>query len=321
MNTKCDYEILHLSDYDLEEIKFPKHDDFAESCCFQDNKMYIAVNNEQNSTLYEYDLETNEFVVLRLFKSSVILGSCLQKDKLILADTRNQTIIHYDIKTHVVNRFCINAYPNDLCFGDNNYIYTVGNINYKSKNGIVHKINTDTGDISVVLNNLYSGSGINYKNNKLYIATIVNVVCHDDETNETTELICNTVDYPMYDNITMADDDLCISIFDKDKKLDYKVIQNNFIRTIGIFLMSCTLGVAYYNIHNPNRKSNKQKISFIKHNTVSDNTKYITFDQPINDFDSTVTCVNYYNGCYYLVNWKTNYMIKLTPKNTNATKT
>lgn len=321
MNTKCDYETLYLSDYELEEIQFPKHDDFAESCCFQDNKMYIAINNEQNSTLYEYDLETNTFVILRLFKSSVILGSCLYKDKLILADTRNQSIIQYDVKTHIVNKFNINAYPNDLCFGDNNFIYTVSNINYKSKNGIVHRIDIDTGDVSVVLNNLYSGSGINYKNNKLFIATIMNVVCHNIETNETTELICNKVDYPMYDNITMTDDDLCISIFDKNKKMEYKVIQNNVIRTIGVFFMSCTLGVAYYNIHNHNRKSNKQKISFIKHNTVLDNTKYITFDQPIKDFDSTVTCVNYYKGCYYLVNWKTNYMIKLTPKNTNATKT
>ena len=316
MNTKCDYETLYLSDYKLEEIQFPKPDDFAESCCFQDNKMYIAINNEQNSTLYEYDLETNKFNIMKLFKSSVILGICLHKDKLILADTRNQSIIYYNIKTHVVNTFHINAYPNDLCFGDNNFIYIVSNINYKSKNGIVHRIDIDTGDVSVVLNNLYSGSGINYKNNKLFIATIMNVVCHNIETNETTVLICNKVDYPMYDNITMTDDDLCISIFDKNKKMEYKVIQNNFIRTIGIFLMSFTLGVAYYNIHNPDRKSNNQKISFIKHNTVLDKTKYITIDQPINGFDSTVTCINDYNGCYYLVNWKTNYIIKLTPKNT-----
>ena len=348
------YEHLSLSNFDISKIPFPNKGDFAESCCFgQNGQMYIPINNKKTCTIYEYNVSSGTFKVLTTLRS-VILGSCIHGNNLILADSLNRCVILFDVGSGTIRRFptvasvasaasstaasstaasstaasstaasstaASSAFPNDVCYGDNNTVYVVSNVNYRSKNGIVHRIDLSTGQTSVVMANIYTGCGIQFVDSILYVATLMNVICYNTQTNTSTEILANSVDRPMYDNVSLlSKDEVCFTIFANNTEMGHRTMLNPCLRTLLLTAMSATIGVAYFNIYNKDRKMNKRRISFVKYNTRTRESSYITFDKRIDAFDNTVTCICSHNeSSYVVINWKANFLVRMTPKKTTS---
>lgn len=330
MDKRLRYQHLHLSDFDISKIPFPSKGDFAESCCFGENgKMYIPINNRRRCTIYELDVSSGTFKSLTTLRS-VILGSCIRGNNLILADTLNRCVILFDVSSeptqHPPRRFPIAGFPNDVCYADDNTVYVVSNVNYRSKNGIVHRIdlstdpNSDIDHTTVVMANIYSGCGIQFVDSVLYVATLMNVICYDTQTNTRTEILSNHVDRSLYDNVTViSEDELCITIFDNNSATAHRAMRNPCLRTLLIAAMSATIGVAYFDINNIDRRMNNRRISYVKYNKRTKESTYVTFDKRIEAFDNTVTCMCYHNDSCYVINWKANCLVRLTPKSDQRT--
>jgi hypothetical protein len=330
MTNPLKYQHLHLSDFDISKIPFPNKGDFAESCCFGENgKMYIPINNKKTCTIYECDVSSGVHGTFKALTTlrSVILGSCIRGNNLILADSLNRCVILFDVGSGAIRRFplaaSLAAFPNDVCYGDDNTVYVVSNVNYRSKNGIVHRIDLSTDktvNTSIVMSNIYTGCGIQFVDSILYVATLMNVVCYDTRTKTSTEILTNSVDRPMYDNVSLlSEDEVCFTIFANNTEVGHRAMLNPCLRTLLLTAMSATLGVAYFNIYNIDRKMNKRRISFMKYNNRTKESTYITFDKRIEAFDNTVTCICSHNESYYVVNWKANCLVRMTPKSEQRT--
>ena len=303
----------------VSEIIYPNSSQFSESFNIVENVIYIPLNGEQPG-LYLYTFDVNSIQNTPLFEwDGVIVGSKI-KDNIFVGCNLIQNelgvisqIIKYNLTTKKQDILKCDFYVNDICFDDKdvNIVYTISNVNYKKNNGIVHKINLTTGEMIVILDKIDSGSGINCIDGLLYIATLFNVISFNLE-NGVHEIIIKSSqsNFPMFDNISIYNRELCIAIFDYNKSFFYRITRIKWIKKMIMNLFSFTLGVSYFNIHNTDRTLSGKTMQFAIFNLDTKKTIFYNINYA---FDQTVTQIVKLNETtFILTNWKANKMLKIT---------
>ena len=115
--------------------------------------------------------------------------------------------------------------------------------------------------------------------------------------------------YPMFDNISIYKNKLNIAIFNYNQFWAYYIMHIKLLEKIIIDIFSFTLGVAYYDIHNNNRKLTGKGIQFVNYDTVTRKKTFYTIDFPFDETNTQIVQVN--EETFYATNWKANKMFKI----------
>ena len=121
---------------------------------------------------------------------------------------------------------------------------------------------------------------------------------------------------PYYDNIRSSQKErnkLNIAMFSYNERFGYFVLNNYHLNAFVNYLMSCTIGVGYFDIYQAGRTADyRQKIKFIEYDVERSKFKMITLDRDIPDFDYEVTQVlQLSEGSYLMANWKSNKLVRV----------
>jgi hypothetical protein len=336
----------------IEDIPFPDKTDFAESFSVIQGFLYVPVNKESKGTTALYRMKLNsEKPVTEKFElifeyPGVIVGSKireLQENKgkkeedaaflFVGCDCKNQCVTVYDSSTpDILKTIRTGNYPNDICFDekDEYKAYVASNRNFKSKNGIIQEINVnpkltmkDSERIKTLLPNIPSCCGIDVFKDKLYIATLTQVIAMNLEKMRENkgETIHETIIKddelcPYYDNIRSSQQDpnkLSIAMFSYNERFGYFVLNNYYLNAFIHYLASLTIGVGYFDIYQAGRTADyRQKIKFIEYDVEFSKFKMITLDRDIPDFDYVVTQIlQLSDGSYLMANWKSNKLVRV----------
>ena len=312
------------------QINFPNKMNFAESLVYveDDNSIVIPVNTNNDSimkcSVYKYYLQKNNYNTNLYFKpelifeiqGKIILGSNINNGFFYGCCTNTNEILIYNLIENRIKRIVkLNGCPNDLCI-DNDKIYVVLNMNYKLFNGKLISIDINTYDIITIVDNLYAVSGINIKNNKIYVATLQNILEIDKHNPYNNIIISENEDKYMYDNIRLHNSDsLDIAVFDyKDSFLEH-IVKHPYKLALMRYIYSFFLGVGYYDYTNNSRQMiSTKKIKFVNISTSNKSEKVITnytITNTFNNFDYEITQITYITKLdkYILINWKANAFI------------
>ena len=321
----------------LHSVKFPDDQHFAESFSIDKNLIYFPLNGgtRNNNGLYQYNMTTNVFQLICPFpRGSVVLGSRLldSMNWWIGADTANCGLIIINLNTckilkripvfHTVPflilfRNRIRHYVNDLTIdtSDQNMCYVISNVNYQSRNGILTRVNLQTGAVTVLLDDIISGTGINMIGDDLFISTLSYIIKYNPRTAQRQVMDMNLPTNPFFDNITINFDSskLHIAIFSYGNKIEEVVLENQACSCCGNYVMSATLGSAYYDITNTDRSMAENKIQFIEYDLQTGLSTVLEFSTTINNFDACVTQIReIMPRTFIAVNWKANKFVILS---------
>jgi hypothetical protein len=292
-------------------IQFPYTNQYSESFIINNNEIYFPLNGP-NAGWYLYN-EEKRFTLLQPFlNGEIVLGSKQAQQRLVGAVSNKGSITIYDLNNKTVDSIYVGGYPNDLCIDedDPNIVYLITNVNFSIYSCKLYKINLTTKSVVPLLPNgkFIIGTGLNIKNNQIYLSTLTHVYQIDKNTLQTSIISNNDANKPFYDNASIDGDNINFAIYDYNQNLITKAIEYPYLYGIFQFLMSLTVGVGYLDVTNNNRTMTYNKpVEFFQYNVFSKIGKMLKLDSAFVNFDNCTTQVNRFkDNTFCFVNWKAN---------------
>lgn len=311
---------------EVQMVKFPQADDFAESTCVYQGDLIVPINGRESGLYrYHFDENTKAWIKAEVIFSTpagkVMMGTKIHEHTIVgCYSNLDKGIFVYHLLTKEYKEIPIKGYANDLCFDDEDptIVYMCTNVDYKVYNCYLYKINivTNTFERICAEGPFTAAAGINCLKGKIYVATLDQIwVLEKANPSNFERLQFNTVAqlaFPFFDNIIIDYQQgmILFAVYDAHQCFCYPVLSNPCCLAPSTYLYSYFYGAGYGDIHNTDRKPNYDKVLYIIYNpeTKKNAIKEVTFHSTFHD--STVTQVtNYRDDLFILTNWKANFIV------------
>ena len=326
--------------HNVKDIFFPNPNLFCEaySATNTDVDLLLPLNSktktENDQGLYIYNTTTNELkMIFKYNPEEVCYRALYSNNTYILNFTTSNEIRVYKDNT-IYKSILLEGCPNDICLDETgNKIYIAINRKFPANAGLICELDLMTYSLRYILGENFFGyttaentsslslvSGVYVKNNYLYVATLINIIKLNLIDLNDIKIIVNSSDfdtYPNFDNITIYNDNLYVSIYNYDDWLTNFVLRCpilNIIHTLYWYFTNSTFNAN----RNPDLSPMVENsfVHYFKINYNNNTHEYKKMDIIFNDFDKLVTHIGKISSeTYCMINYKANKFIIYTKEN------